>query len=91
MDRGHIFQHWHLETFMGILRQRYPGSCPIMVEKSLEQIVIQLDQFVITIMGQGTVEVTASTNSHQLVEQLSIEVEQLLNQTNAHTQSQESQ
>ena len=91
MDRVQIFQHWLLETFMGILQQRYPESCPVMVEKSPEQTVIQLDQFMITITNKGTVEIAASTNSHQQVEQLAIEIEQLLRQTFSWTQGQRNQ
>ncbi len=86
MDRRYIFQRQFLETFIATLRQRYPGLYPIVVEKNQEQIVVQLNQFVVTITSKGTVEIAAPTNSHQQVERLAIEIEQLLSQIPPRTQ-----
>ena len=77
-----------MDTLITLLRQRYPASCVSMVEDHLDQTVIQLDQFTITITSQGIVEVTAPTHSHQRTEQLAIEIEPILSQVPAPSQDQ---
>ena len=88
MDHIQTFRHQVLETVVKYLQRRYPAFCPLIVENSPEQGVIQLDQFTITITYQGTVEVAAPTNSHKQVERLAVEIEQILDQANAPSQGQ---
>ena len=69
-----------LQTFLIRLQQRYPMATVRLLEAHPSQVVVQLDQYSITLAGQRLVEVTASLNCSQRIEQMAREIEQLLSQ-----------
>lgn len=88
MEYSSTFPPWFLEPLLSLLRQHYPSAHVSRGHAHPGQVVIQLDQFIITITHQGIVEIAAPTHSHRLVERLAFEIEEILRQvrTLAHEQ-----